>query len=252
MTESRADSIEAVTFDLDDTLLDERGSTRAAVDVVCRLLGTGPGEFVQLPEQYMLASDRIWAELGAVPIANAPDQAAAIRLRVWKEALAAIGVNDGQVAREAVAHYAEARRTTYRLFPEALSTLRALRGRVGMVIVTNGIADIQRDKIQQTGLAELIEPAFISGELGVGKPDRRIFELALGSIGAHASRAIHVGDLLSADIAGALGAGMGAVWIDRSQRTGAAPPAGAIRIASLAEVPALVDREPSSAAADGS
>jgi putative hydrolase of the HAD superfamily len=50
--------------------------------------------------------------------------------------------------------------------------------------------------------------------LGFGKPDLRIYQMALDAMGASPSETIHVGDSLHSDVAGALNAGIAAVHID--------------------------------------
>jgi putative hydrolase of the HAD superfamily len=52
-----------------------------------------------------------------------------------------------------------------------------------------------------------------SDEAGVPKPNRRVFELALGPLGVHPERALHVGDLRRTDVAGARALGMRSVRI---------------------------------------
>ena len=51
-----------------------------------------------------------------------------------------------------------------------------------------------------------------SGRLGIEKPDPAIFAWTLERLGADASTAVHVGDSWAADIVGARGAGLRAVW----------------------------------------
>ena len=83
----------------------------------------------------------------------------------------------------------------------------------------------------------------VSGELGVGKPDPRIFDRALAMLDVPPRQAVHVGDSLEADVAGARASGIGAVWVNRSgvpAPTGHTKPDHQIR--SLAELPTLVDQ----------
>jgi beta-phosphoglucomutase-like phosphatase (HAD superfamily) len=88
-----------------------------------------------------------------------------------------------------------------------------------------------REKLTRFGLSELLECCLIEGELGFGKPDRRIYELALSTLNVPASDAWMVGDNFETDLAEAKRMGMFAVWID-AQGTGSAERAHAFPIGS--------------------
>ncbi|GAB3150984.1 hypothetical protein GCM10027161_50690 [Microbispora hainanensis] len=102
---------------------------------------------------------------------------------------------------------------------DGLSRLRAASWKVA--VVTNGTADNQFGKIQQTGLAEAVDSFTLSGVEGIRKPDRGLFEIAARRCGMsiHAGGRM-IGDNLVADVAGAAGARPG-----RSTRPGC-PTAG--------------------------
>ena len=72
---------------------------------------------------------------------------------------------------------------------------------------------MQRAKIRETGLEGLVRAAIVSEEVGAAKPDRRIFERALGEIGATAASTLFVGDNPDADILGAKPLGMSTAWV---------------------------------------
>ena len=84
-------------------------------------------------------------------------------------------------------------------------------------IVTNGGSAMQSRKIDASGLRGLVDAVVISEELGVAKPDPRIFEHAMDRIGAVATDSLFVGDNSEADILGAKGAGMQAAWLRRGR-----------------------------------
>jgi putative hydrolase of the HAD superfamily len=98
-------------------------------------------------------------------------------------------------------------------FPDALPTLRELRARgIAIGLVTNGRADTQGGKVKRLGLEPFLDAILISESEGLSKPDRRIFERALGRIGVAAEHAWHVGDHPMADVAGAHAARITAIW----------------------------------------
>lgn len=73
------------------------------------------------------------------------------------------------------------------------------------------------------GLAPLLDTVVCSADVGLHKPDPRIFELACARLGAAPDRCLHVGDHLYADVLGARASGLTAVLMARSVPPSAAP-----------------------------
>ena len=88
-----------------------------------------------------------------------------------------------------------------------------------LALVTNGAPDVQREKLAGTTLAPRFGAIVISAELGIAKPDPRIFAHALRAIGADREGAVMVGDSLTRDVEGARRAGLRSIWIDRGDVT---------------------------------
>ncbi|MGV9302519.1 HAD family hydrolase [Nonomuraea sp. NPDC003727] len=101
--------------------------------------------------------------------------------------------------------------------PETIDGLSRLRSSGWKVpIVTNGMADNQLGKIQQTGLAKAVDAYALSGIEGIRKPDVGLFEIAARRCGTTlADGGWMVGDQPFADIFGGRSAGLRTVWIDR-------------------------------------
>lgn len=101
---------------------------------------------------------------------------------------------------------------------EQVSVVKKLRAAgIKTAIVTNVDPDrmqFQRHKIDALGLTPLFDTIVMSGEVGVHKPDRRVFDRATQLLGVSNEDCVFVGDNPNADIVGALNAGMEAVWID--------------------------------------
>lgn len=95
---------------------------------------------------------------------------------------------------------------------EALAALRQRGHRLGLL--TNGSSAFQRRKLSRFELEPLFDVILIEGELGYGKPDRRVFERALGFFGVSSRDTCMIGDNLEADIAAARGLGIPAIWHD--------------------------------------
>ncbi|MFJ8582968.1 HAD family hydrolase [Micromonospora sp. NPDC093277] len=103
--------------------------------------------------------------------------------------------------------------------PGVLDTLVALRRQSWrMAIVTNGQADNQLGKIRRTGLDRHVDAWAVSGELGVRKPARELFEAAVRGCGLELSDGGWVvGDSPAQDVEGGRAAGLATVWISRGQ-----------------------------------
>ncbi|MEC5397901.1 HAD family hydrolase [Uliginosibacterium sp. H1] len=132
------------------------------------------------------------------------------------------------------------------LFDDAVPVLRELKERgYAIGIVSNGQSRTQRAKIDNSALGGLVDAVTISGELGIDKPDARIFAHALEQLGVMAEAAWFVGDDPRADVQGAAAAGLHAIWL---QRHLAWPtdlvPCHRARIAVLAELLPLLPGAP--------
>lgn len=121
----------------------------------------------------------------------------------------------------------------FRAYPEVPGVLARLRaGGARLAVVSNWDVSLH-DVLERTGLRPLVDVVVISAELGVAKPDPAIFRAALDRLGAPADGAVHVGDSLEHDVAGARAAGLEAVLVARN---GAPAPEGVRAVRSLAEL----------------
>jgi putative hydrolase of the HAD superfamily len=93
-----------------------------------------------------------------------------------------------------------------------LEQLRLAGTRLGIVSNTLVPGLCLDAHLQQLGLLEFFPVRVYSSAVKYRKPHPRIFELALSEIGVPANRALFIGDLLMADIAGAKRAGMRTIW----------------------------------------
>ena len=135
---------------------------------------------------------------------------------------------------ELVAHFAAERH--WALYPETLSVLAALRaGGLRLVVVSNWDSTLP-SLLERVGLAAAVDDVVVSALVGVSKPARGIFDEAVRRAGVTHAEALHVGDSLTDDYHGALGAGIAALLLDRRGRARE----GIEAISSLDEVPRRV------------
>jgi putative hydrolase of the HAD superfamily len=113
------------------------------------------------------------------------------------------------------------------------SLLHGLHGRFRLGIVSNFYGNLDA-VCRETGLAEHVDAAIDSAVVKAEKPDRRIFEAALATLGVGPRRALFVGDSRPRDMEGARALGMRHVWLRPGEGDPCCP--GDAVIASLLEI----------------
>jgi putative hydrolase of the HAD superfamily len=139
------------------------------------------------------------------------------------------------------------RRWQYRpeaLYPDVRPALEELSARYRLGVIANQQSTV-RAALERDGLAGFIEAWAVSEDLGVDKPDPRIYAHALEVAAAPASRTAMAGDRLDYDVVPARDAGMRTVWVLRGEAPAeptpeqlAVPDAA---VATLAELPAALE-----------
>ena len=100
------------------------------------------------------------------------------------------------------------------LFAHALEVLEYLRKKYSLHIITNGFEEVQHRKLASSRLEPYFEHVVTSENVGVKKPDPRIFQYALEKAEARPTESIMIGDNYEADIQGALNVGMRAIMCE--------------------------------------
>ena len=265
----------AILFDLDDTLVVDEAAGEAALLATCvepqKRYGLEPHALARTVRQcarelwraaptfaYCCAIglgsvEGLWARfLGNDPqVQTLQAWAPTYRRQAWANALAAYGVRDTHLAEQLAEAFQAERRARHRTYPEVDAVLRELQSRYRLAVVTNGTPDLQREKLEAVGLVPYFTSVTVSGALGSGKPDPRIFAHTLARLGVPPTQAVMVGNDLTRDIRGARQAGIAGIWVNR---TGTASAAGDTapdaEIASLLELlqmyrglPAMLNNE---------
>lgn len=124
-----------------------------------------------------------------------------------------------------------------RLVPGALELLHHLSARGYRIgVISNGFYEVQHRKMRSAGIDGMIDAVVLSDDIGVNKPDRRIFDHAVRKVNTSAERSLIIGDNPDTDIVGALGAGWRAIYFNRDGANRSPAPAGCIEIHSLHQV----------------
>jgi putative hydrolase of the HAD superfamily len=223
--------IKAVCLDIDDTLVD---FTRAARTALLALIGRD-----DMWPAWQEATDAFVGR--AVTGELTPREMRQERTKAFFAEQLGVYLDDSTVA------VLEDRRQTqmcqgWRLFADALPCLEWLRAAgLRIAAVTNASGPQQHAKLADMGISRFFDAVVIAGELGVAKPDPRIFHVACQQLQILPGQAVHIGDRLDLDAVGARDAGLHGVWLDRSG--GRHAPAGVHVIADLEALPELLVRE---------
>lgn len=200
------EKIKAVMFDLDDTLYSRVNAARGVFHGMFKahLYPSADGDFIKEAVCYMMKhikpnsmvhEDTFAALLSKYPSEIPYDRAKC--LDYYYEHISEFAVPDKEAF-------------------EIIIKLRNMGIKTAIVTnITPDRLDSQRAKIKALGLEEIMDAIIMSGEIGIHKPDRRIYEYAAEALGVSPSECVFVGDDPTSDIKGAVGADMDAVWIDK-------------------------------------
>jgi len=208
--------IQAVSFDLDGTLLDNT-RLQSVIARTCELLAEN--EPALEARALLEANGQIWPgyfqEIEEKRAAGILD-GASVRLEAWRRTLKACNCNDESTAQLAARLAAKLGRDAHRLFDDVHEVVGNLRREgIPLALITNGASDEQREKLEVLGIEDWFDVIVIRGQHRIAKPDRRIFQLAAKGLRTPEANTCHVGDKLATDILGARRAGMTAVWLNR-------------------------------------
>jgi HAD superfamily hydrolase (TIGR01549 family) len=203
----------AVLFDLGDTLLDFepmdtralfRQAARATYDVLARRGAEMPA-FERYTRGYFRGMKwaYFWAKLRGREF-NSLELLGRFHRRMGLPA-------DDALLRELSWLWYEPVTRHTRVEADLRSTLAAMRAaglRLGVISNTFVPGFVHDRHLEMEGLLEFFTVRVYSSEVGFRKPDRRIFEFALGRLGVRAAETLFVGDLIKTDIVGARRIGM--------------------------------------------
>ena len=212
---TESDSVEALSFDLDGTLLDGSPWREVIVRTCGEIAAAHPGvDAGRLVEANLEVWDRYFPQVEEQWTLGILD-GRAVTLEGWRRTLRACGLDEDSSVLRAAETYLRKRRAALRLFDDVRAAMRAVRP-LPLALVTNGASDTQREVLRVLGIEREFAAVVISGEVGIAKPDPAIFGLALDSLGVSPAKVWHIGNSLTTDVAGAQGAGLIAVWLNRN------------------------------------
>ncbi|GGH12484.1 HAD family hydrolase [Paenibacillus segetis] len=203
----------AVFFDLDDTLYDHLIPFRLALQTI---LSTGD-DFPYEPAYHRMRyySDKLSAEYGGTPTLERDLEA--MRNSRFQLSLAEFDITIPTEQAAAIQAEYLSKQFEIEMFDGALQLIQQLQTQGVLVgIITNGPPEHQMNKIHALDLLNIIpiEQIFISGALGITKPDRKLFDHVANKFGLIASNCYYVGDSWRNDVVGASSAEWNVIWFN--------------------------------------
>lgn len=230
-----------IFFDIDDTLLDERGAQEVYLRHCFELWRDRlPHDHLSFRSAWHSSAVRHFERWLQGEITHQDQRRARVR-----DVFQRPDMSDAE-ADARVREFADVYETSWSLFEDVLPTLDALRGEV-LGVITNGTDAQQIAKLERMGIADRFALILTSEAAGAAKPSPAIFHAAAARLDCAVGDCVHVGDDVVRDILGASAAGVRPVWLHRGPGTGVThprvtePPDGVATIGSLLELPALLE-----------
>lgn len=226
----------AVFLDLGNTLLVERPSRAEIYSEEGRRAGLNAGE-AEMRALMVRAHAAMPREIGAA-FRYSDGWFRAFQRRIFVAELGLAEARFDELSARLFARFEDAR--SFVLYPGARELLEVLRAH-GLVLglISNWSARLPR-LLRALALDQAFDFVLCSAELRLEKPERAIFEAALGRAAVPAARCLHAGDHVERDALGALGAGIPAVLVDHEGRLGEAERRLCPVVRSIAELQDLI------------
>jgi 2-haloacid dehalogenase len=197
-------------FDADGTLFDYDRAEATALKKTFEEVG--PGFEPAYATAYRRINGEIWLEFERGRISQ--EKLRARRFELLFEAMGIecdAGAFSGRYLRNLAA--------ASQLIEGAEEIVKKLHGKAGLMIMTNGLKDVQRPRFARSIIGGYFDDVVISEEVGVAKPDRRIFDVAFQKMDhPRKEDVLIVGDSLTSDIKGGSDYGIDTCWFNPKQK----------------------------------
>lgn len=213
--------VKAVLFDLDNTLIETTKAGNVALQKTRELLKSA----LNLDDDTINAicnrfKQKLYQEVFDPASGKSIDE---IRVGHWEESIReAVGTRATEtLGADCYKMWKSSRLELLTLSPEVQTLLKELKTKYKLLLLTNGEAQTQREKVEAANCDEFFDTVIVGGECEEQKPSVSIFKLCFEMLGVEARDCVMVGDSLDTDIQGGLKAGVRAtVWISSTGNDG--------------------------------
>lgn len=219
-------------FDLDHTLLDSDASEIAAYAHTMEMIGLpDPDDHF---ERYLRINHAMWREVERGGI-----QPAEVRHRRFEQFVAEVGIDADPMAMADA--FVWGLGAFGDLYDGARDVLAELAGRGVLAMVTNGLSEVQRARIERLDIGGYFDAIVISSEVGVTKPRPEIFDITFERLGAPPKEsAMMIGDSLTSDIRGGADYGLATCWYNTRGQSAGPGDVVTHEVSKLSEIPRIV------------
>ena len=203
-----------IFLDLDDTIWDFHANAKASLHDVYfdRKLNEHYPDFEHFFHLYARRNLELWSQYGQGLITK--DYLIVERFR---HLLSHAGIQAHEMALNMNTDFLDILSTKTILMPYAGELLEYCTARhLPMTIISNGFTEVQYRKLRNSNIEQYFTHVVLSEAVGALKPSREIFEYALKLNNARADETLMIGDSFDADILGAVGAGIDAVYLNNT------------------------------------
>lgn len=235
-------AVQAILFDLDETLILEKPVAIKALEQTGQRANAAAGVHPsELTDRVLERAGELWRSTPAIDYCRRVgissweglwcgfagenknlvwlrEWAPTYRFETWSRALKDLSVDDEKLAQSLAGEFVETRTAMFEHFPETTEILDELNGVVRLVLATNGASDLQRLKLETSGLAGYFDAVLVSADIGFAKPHPIFFVNAIRLSSAEPEQIRMVGDNIRKDIGGAQEAGIRGIWVNRKER----------------------------------
>lgn len=213
----RLSTVKAIYFDLDDTLLGYWDASKKGLREtfeLCPIPGVSVDHAI---DAWGTAFQAFGSQLKGIDELYQAYLTSGERTRTHQMqlTLAALNIEDDDLAALLSKTYMERRDANLRLFDDAIEVLETLSKRYPLGLITNGPADIQNQEVDTVGIRKYLTHIFIEGEMRIGKPEREVFDRAASAMDCTPEQLLMVGNSFHHDIVPAMKFGWATAWTRR-------------------------------------
>ncbi len=193
-------------FDLDDTLLDFDAAEKSALRQLCASysLSLTP----EMEKRYQTINKSLW---------EAYEEGKIDRDEVLNTRFSRFFAEYGETVDgiELEKRFRRFLQEGHELIDDAFDIISSLKNDYQLFIVTNGVADTQAKRLNDSGLRPFFDDVFVSDEIGYQKPKKEFFQYVFEKIPqVHLDATLIIGDSLTSDIKGGHLVGIDSCWFN--------------------------------------